>query len=91
MMQQHTDGTLPAAEATFDHLELRTCDIPPLGVGRAVQLSWPSAAGTSYAVESASSPLGPWLPLNIQVPPGLQQLTAPAAKSAEFFRLQPAP
>jgi hypothetical protein len=91
LMVQHTDGTLPPAEVTFAHFELRTCDIPQVGISRAVQVTLPCPAGTSYSLESAPTLQGPWLPVNFQVPPGMQQFTLPSSKQAEFFRLQLAP
>jgi hypothetical protein len=86
MMFQYTDGTLPAAEATFAHFELRNYDIPPIGISRAVQVTVPCPAGVSYSLESGPTLQGPWLPVNIQVPPGMQQWTVPSSKQAEFFR-----
>ena len=36
---QYNDGTKPAAEATFDNLELRTYEIPQVGIERSVRLT----------------------------------------------------
>ncbi len=47
----YTDGTQPAPTAIFDNLELRTSEIPPVGIERAVRLSWPASATINYAVE----------------------------------------
>jgi hypothetical protein len=88
---QHTDGTLPAAEVTFAHFELRNYEIPPIGISRAVQVSWPCPAGVRYAVESAPTPQGQWLPVLIQAPPAMQQMTVPASDLMQFFRLSLAP
>ena len=60
---QYTDGTLPAAEATFDNFELRTYEVPQVGIERAVQLTWPAPTGMNYAVESGPTVQGPWLPI----------------------------
>jgi hypothetical protein len=62
-----------------------------IGISRAVQVGWVCPAGISYGIESAPTLQGPWLPVNPQVPPGMQQLAVPSSKSAEFFRLQLAP
>ena len=91
MMLQYTDGTLPAAGVTFAHFELRNYEIPPIGISRAVQVGWPCPADVNYAVESAPTLQGPWLPVSIQVPPGMQQMTVPANGSSMFFRLRQAP
>jgi hypothetical protein len=88
---QHTDGTLPPAEVTFAHFELRNYEIPPIGISRAVQITVPCPAGVSYWLESAPTLQGPWLPANTQIPPGMQQFTAPSSKQAEFFRALLAP
>lgn len=87
---QDTDGTKPPAEATFDNLEMRTYEVPQVGIERAVQLTWP-ATGMNFAVEAAPTLQGPWLPLNNTLLPGMQQITVPVNKSAEFFRLQQVP
>jgi hypothetical protein len=87
---QYTDGTLPAAEVTFDRFEMRTFEVPQIAIERAVQLSWP-ATGMNFAVEGAPTLQGPWLPLNNTSLPGMQQITVPVNKSAEFFRLQQVP
>ena len=44
-----TSLTQGRAEATFDNLELRTSEIPPVGIAQAVQLTWP-ATGPSGPV-----------------------------------------
>jgi hypothetical protein len=82
-----TQGT--SVEATFDNFQMRDYEIPPLGISHAVQLSWTCPAGANYSVESAPTALGPWVPVNAQ--PGIQQLSFPATKDGEFFRLQRAP
>lgn len=87
---QYTDGTLPAAEATFDNFELRTYEIPQVGIERAVQLAWP-ATGMNYAVEGGPTVQGPWLPVQESARPGMQQMTVPANGLMQFFRLRQAP
>lgn len=84
----HTDGT--TGEVTFDHFEMRTYEVPTIGIQRAVQLTWPDM-GMNFAVEGAPTLQGPWLPLNNTLLPGMQQITVPVNKSAEFFRLQQVP
>ena len=91
LLDQYTDGTLPAAEATFEDFGWRIYDIPPVGISRAVQITIPCAAGVSYSLESAPTLNGPWLPVNLQTPPGIQSFTVPAARASEFFRPQLAP
>jgi len=88
---QNTDGTLSAAEATFDNFELRTYEVPPVGIERTVQLTWPAPAGMNYAVEGAPTVQGPWLPIDDVATPGLKQMTVPANDIMKFFRLQQAP
>jgi hypothetical protein len=88
---QYTDGTLSYAEATFDNFELRTYEIPPLGIQRAMRLTWPAPAGVNWAVESAPTVQGPWLPVQDPGLPGVQQMTVPANDIMGFFRLRQAP
>lgn len=88
MLQTSSTPTPPPAEATFEDFELRTYDIPPVGICRAVQITVPCASGSSYTLESAPMPEGPWLPLNNPSSPGVQTFTTPAVKGAEFFRPQ---
>jgi hypothetical protein len=88
---QYTDGTKPPVLATFDNLELRTSEIPGVGIERAVRLRWPASATLNYAVEDAPTVQGPWLPVQDLVLPGLQQMTVPANDIMRFFRLQQAP
>ncbi|MHC1764358.1 MAG: hypothetical protein AB9869_08630 [Verrucomicrobiia bacterium] len=88
---QYTDGTLPAAEATFDNFELRTYEVPQVAIERAVQLTWPAPAGINYAVEGGPTVQGPWLPVEESVTPGMKQMTVPASVLMQFFRLQQAP
>jgi hypothetical protein len=90
LVGQDTDGTLPAAAATFDNLELRTYEVPQIAIERAMRITWPATSG-SYAVEAAPSVQGPWLPANDQLPPGVQQMTFPANGSMMFWRLIQAP
>jgi hypothetical protein len=88
---QNTDGTLPAAEATFDNFELRTHEVPQVGIERTVQLTWPAPTGMNYAVEGGPTVQGPWLPINEVATPGLKQMTVPANDIMQFFRLRQAP
>lgn len=87
---QDTDGTKLPAEATFDNLELRTHEVPQVGIERAVRLIWP-ATGLNYAVEGAPTVQGPWLPVQESDIPGVQTMTLPLSGPAQFFRLQQAP
>jgi hypothetical protein len=90
-VSQYTDGTLPAVEATFDNFEMRTYEIPPLGIQRAMRLTWPAPAGVNWAVESAPTVQGPWVTIQDPVLPGLQQMTVPANDIMRFFRLHQSP
>jgi hypothetical protein len=45
----------------------------------------------SYLFEAAPTVLGPWLPFQDSVLPGMQQMTAPANDIMKFFRLRQAP
>jgi hypothetical protein len=76
--------------ATFDNLELLTYEVPQIALERAVRLTWPDT-GMNYLIEAAPTALGPWLPFQDSVPPGMQQMTAPANGSMKFFRLREAP
>jgi hypothetical protein len=84
---QYTDGHQPAPTAVYDNFELRTSEIPPIEIGRAVRLSWPASATINYAVEAGPSVQGPWLPVQDQTLPGFQIVTVPANSAAQFFRL----
>ena len=88
---QNTDGTKPAAEAVFDNVELRTYEIPQVGIERVMRLSWPAPAGMNYAVEGGPTVQGPWLPVNDVATPGLKQMTVPANDKMRVFRLRQAP
>jgi hypothetical protein len=88
---QYNDGTKGRAEATFDNLELRTSEIPPVGIERAVRLCWPVSATIHYGVEGAPTLQGPWLPVEDQATPGMRQITVPMSDPAGFYRLIPAP
>lgn len=87
---QNSDGKKGAAEALFDNVELRTSEIPPIGIGQAVRLSWP-ASGTTFGVEAGDTVQGPWFPVQDGAAPGVQQITIPAKNPAAFFRLRKAP
>ncbi len=90
---QCTDGTLPAAEATFDNFELRTYayEAPKLGIEPAMRLSWQAPASVGWSVEGAPSTQGPWLPVQDSLAPGVQQVTVPTDEGMKFFRLRQAP
>ena len=88
---QFSDGHQPPVHAIFDNFVLRLHEVPPLGIAPAVQLTWPAPAGVYYAVESAPTVQGPWLPVQELQIPGLQKLTIPQSRPAEFFRLRGAP
>ena len=88
---QYTDGTQPELDVTYDNLELRTSEIPGVGIERAVRLSWPVSSTINYAVEGAPTVQGPWLPVQDPVLPGFQQKTVPASDNMGFFRLRQAP
>jgi hypothetical protein len=87
---QDTDGTQPAAQATVDNVELRTYEVPPVAIERAVRLSWP-ATGQNYAIEAAPTAQGPWQPLANSEMPATQGVSVPAGDFRKFFRLQQAP
>jgi hypothetical protein len=90
---QYTDGTLPAAEATFDNFELRTYayEVPKVGIEPALRLSWQAPASVGWTVEGAPSTQGPWLPVQDSLATGVQQVTVPADEGMKFFRLRQAP
>ncbi len=87
---QYTDGNQPELAVTYDNLELRTSEIPPVRVERAVRLSWPTSSINS-SVEAAPTPRGPWLPVLDPAKPGMQQMTVLADSAAQFYRLIQAP
>ena len=86
--QDNYDGKQPAAVATFDNLELRLSELPPVGVERAVQITWPVSTATDYILESAPAVEGPWQPVQVSSPPGVEQVTVPTSELARFFRLR---
>jgi hypothetical protein len=88
---QYTDGTKPAVLATFDNLELRTSEVPGVGIERAVRLRWPASATLNYAVKGAPTLQGPWMPVQDTAVPGMNQITAPASELMQFFRLHQSP
>jgi hypothetical protein len=87
---QNTDGHQPVPTAVFANFELRTYEVPPVSIARAVQLTWPAPAGV-YAVEGAPTVQGPWLRVQDQATPGFQTMSVPANSPAQFFRLIQAP
>ncbi len=88
---QNNNGTKPEATATFDNLELRRYEIPPVGVERAVRLTWPESAAADFGVEYAPAAQGPWLPLNNPTWPGFKHITVPSTGDMQFFRLREMP
>jgi hypothetical protein len=88
VIQYAAGGALPPAEATFDNLELRTYDLPPVGIQRAVQLTWPAPTDVHYAVEGAPTVHGPWLPVQEAATPGVRQMTVPANDAMKVFRVR---
>jgi hypothetical protein len=90
-VEQYTDGTQPAGRAIYDNLELRTSEIPGVGIERAVRLRWPVSSTLNYAVEGARSVQGPYTPVQDLVLPGLQQMTVSASELMQFFRLRQSP
>ena len=87
---QYTDGNQPEADVTYDNLEMRTTEIPPTGIERAVRLSWPMT-GLNYTVQWAPTPQGPWQPVPDQSIPGMNQMNVPASSTMQYFRLIQAP
>jgi hypothetical protein len=87
---QYTDGTKPVAEAVFDNVELCTYEVPPLGIQRALQVSWPET-GLNWRIEAAPNVQGPYLPAQAPALPGMQALTFPMDGPTGFFILRPAP
>jgi hypothetical protein len=90
-MFQYTDGAQPAPKAVFDNLEVRTYELPQIGIERGARLSWPAPAGVNYVVETAPTVLGPWRPIRELELPGVKQMSVPVNGTSEFFRLQQAP
>ncbi|MHC1767459.1 MAG: hypothetical protein AB9869_24795 [Verrucomicrobiia bacterium] len=88
---QYTDGQQPVPTAVYENFELRTSEIPFVGIEQAVRLSWPASATINYAVEGAPTVQGPWLPVQDQTIPGFQTVTVPVSSPAQFFRLVLAP
>lgn len=84
---QYTDGKQPVPTAVYDNLEMRTSEIPPLGLERAVRLSWPASASIKYAVQGAPTLQGPWAPVEDLAMPGFDQMTLPMSSPTGFFRL----
>jgi hypothetical protein len=85
---QYTDGKQPAMAVTYDNLELRTSEIPPLAIDRAVRLAWPASATAKYGIQSAPTPAGPWSPVQDLLLPGMQEVMVPASEESRFFRLR---
>jgi hypothetical protein len=88
---QYTDGNKPAVLANFDNLELRTSEVPRVGIESAMRLTWPASASVNWSVEGAATTQGPWLPVQDSLAPGVQQVTVPADEDMKFFRLRQAP
>ena len=75
----------------YDNLELRTSEIPGVGIERAVRLRWPASATINYALEGAPTLQGPWMSVQDTTPPGMNQMTAPASELMQFWRLHQSP
>jgi hypothetical protein len=88
---QYTDGEQPPPTAIFDNLELRTSEVPLVGIERAVRVAWPASATINYAVEGAPTVQGPWVPVQEPMTPGLNQMTIPAEALMQFLRLRQVP
>ena len=88
---QYTDGTKPAALVTYDNLEMRTSEVPGVGIEQAVRLSWPVSSAINYTVEGAPTPQGPWVPVQDAGVPGFQKLTVPANGLMQLFRMRQTP
>jgi hypothetical protein len=88
---QNTDGHQAVPKAIWDNLELRTSEIPSLGIEKAVRVSWPASATINYAVEGGPTVQGPWLPVQDSTVPGMNQMTVPASDFMRFFRVVQAP
>jgi len=88
---QYTDGYAPVPKAVFDNLELRTSELPFVGIERAVRLSWPALDTLNYAVEGGPTVQGPWVPVQDSTIPGMNQMTVPANGFMRFFRAVQAP
>jgi hypothetical protein len=90
-LRQYTDGHQPVPTAVFDNLEMRTSEIPPLGIEPAVRVSWPALDAIRYAIQAAPTVQGPWLPVQDSTIPGMNQMTVPANGLMRFFRAVQAP
>jgi hypothetical protein len=90
-VEQYNDGIQPAGRAIYDNLELRTSEIPGVGIERAVRLRWPVSSTLNYAVQGAPTLQGPWMPVQDTAVPGMSQMTAPASELMQFFRLHQSP
>ena len=88
---QYTDGKQPVPTAVYDNLEMRTSEIPPVCLERALLLSWPASATINYGVQAAPAVQGPYVPVEDLAIPGFQTMTVPANSSAQFYRLFQAP
>jgi hypothetical protein len=54
---QYNDGTKPEAKAIFDNLELRSYEIPPVGIERAMRLTWPASVIAKLSIRWRSAPI----------------------------------
>lgn len=90
LVYHESDVTPVTASATFDNLELRTYEVPQIGVQPALRLTWPST-GLSFGLEAAPTVNGPWLPVIDGAQSGLQQTIVPADGPMKFFRARQAP
>lgn len=83
-------GPQPAAEVIFDNLEVWQYASPQLAIQSAVVLSW-SAPNVLFAVDTASSVLGPWTPLAVpwcRTNTTHIEVVVPAPESMRLFRLR---
>jgi hypothetical protein len=87
---QYTDGTEPPAQVAFDNVQFRTYDVPPIGIERAVRISFPDLGGNGR-IEAASDVQGPYLPVQFLDLPGMKTLTLPVRGPTRFIRVHQAP
>lgn len=88
---QYTDGRQPPLTVTFDNLQMRTSEVPLLGIEPAVRVSWLGVGALNYAIEAGPSIRGPWQPVPDATIPGMNHITAPATDQMRFFRAVQSP
>jgi len=82
-------GPDPAAEVTFDDLEVWQYESPQLTIQKAVVLSWPLTQG-QFVLESAAALDGPWTPVPDpwwRTNAGRNEVSIPAPETLKLFRL----